>query len=154
MKTIELSRNQVTIVDDEDFDILNQYKWFCSNSGYAMRAPWPTQKPKHLIMHRIILNCPKGLQVDHINGNKLDNRKSNLRIVEEKYNHLNIAKRCTNKSGHKGVDWRPEKQKWRARINLHKKAYSLGHYDNIVDAIEAYNKAAKILYGKYERIEK
>lgn len=151
MSYIQLTRNSFALVDTDDFCTLNVFKWHCSNSGYAVRTPWPLQKPKHLLMHRIIMNCPKGKQVDHINGNRLDNRKSNLRIVDEIYNHFNIAKRKTNKSGYKGVDWRPTRNKWRVRIVANKKSYALGHYSNLEDAIKAYEEGSKKYHGEFAR---
>lgn len=79
MKTIELSDGYLTIVDDEDYEYLNQFNW--QHSNYACRGIRINKKLTVIQMHRVIMNAPKGMVVDHINHNKLDNRRSNLRIV-------------------------------------------------------------------------
>ena len=150
MRKIKLSKNLYALVDNEHYESLSQYKWHVTSGGYAGRTLWKS-KPKYLFMHRLITNCPVGKQVDHINGNRLDNRKSNLRIVDEKFNHINVAKRRTNKSGHKGVDWRKDKKKWRARVQIDKRQYSLGHFTNLSDAVKAYEAASTKLFGEFKR---
>lgn len=76
MKKILLNNNNYAIVDDEDFEFLNKFNWHKSETGYAVRC----EKRKTIRMHRLIVNCPDDMLVDHINGNRLDNRKQNLRI--------------------------------------------------------------------------
>lgn len=88
VKLIPISENRRTIVDDDDFDFLNQFKWSISEKS-CMYYPVAYYKGKQLIMHRVIMNAPRNMVVDHINGNTLDNRKSNLRIVTPHQNHRN-----------------------------------------------------------------
>src|SRR3972149_6021810 len=109
MKKIKLTKDEFALVDDEDFEYLNQFAWQCSPLGYATRR---------IGMHREIIKTPKGMYTDHINGNPLDNRKENLRIVTFSQNMLNRKRYKNNKSGHKGVVWNKDRQKWRVRIDV------------------------------------
>ena len=96
-------------------------------------------------MHREIMNCPKGLEVDHINQNGVDNRRINLRIATATQNRQNTSKQKSNTSGYKGV--MKDKTKWRAMIRDNGRRIHLGMFDNKIDAAIAYNKAA-IKYHK------
>lgn len=102
-------------------------------------------------LHRIILNVPEGKCIDHINGNGLDNRKTNLRIVEQKHNcyHCKPKKNVNSKSLYKGVYRRSDDKAWCAQIMINHKTISLGSYNNELDAARAYNKKAKELFGEY-----
>jgi len=107
---------------------------------------------RHTSIHRILFLMCKGYlpdYIDHINGNKIDNRLINLRECTKQQNHFNIGLTSVNKSGYKGVGWRPNKNKWRARIMINQKEKSLGHFDCKHEAAEAYNKAAKKLFGEF-----
>src|SRR3990167_9459857 len=93
-------------IDHEDAHIGESHAWCLHTGGYA-------QDPKSRYLHRLVTNAPKGLDVDHINGNKLDNRKANLRIVTRSQNLHNRHDRPFH-----GVAWRKDKKKWRARITV------------------------------------
>ena len=97
MRYIKLTQGKRAIVDDEDFVFLSQYGWVFSNTGYAMGNGWDKKlkKSQFFLMHRLITKCPKSKQVDHINHNRLDNRKSNLRICTFFGNAQNRVKRET-----------------------------------------------------------
>jgi hypothetical protein len=151
---IKLTRGLEVIVDDEDFESLNQFKWYSQkgqgNHYYAARC----EKRKTILMHRVLLN-PENFYVDHINGNTLDNRKCNLRIVTNAQNIMN-SKKCDKKvsSKYKGVHWHNQSQKFRVKITLNKKEIHLGYYNNEIDGAKAYNEAALKYHGKYARINK
>lgn len=154
MKLIPLTKNTFAIVDDEDFDLVSQWYWHLSVGGYAARTVDLVGQPKHTIfMHNLITSCPKDKVTDHIDGLRLNNCRSNLRICETYQNHFNIAVRYNNKSGYKGVSWRPSKNKWRVRICVRGKDYSLGHFSNKEDAIKAYREAEIKHFGEYRRIK-
>lgn len=138
MKIIKLSKGMETIVDDEMFDYLNQWKWHLSCKGYASRG---VRKPyKHAIfMHRLINETPKEFQTDHINNNKLDNRKCNLRTVTNTQNHHNMPLQKNNKSGFAGVSWSNERKKWVATIWHNNKPINLGRYLLIEEAVKIRN---------------
>lgn len=131
MKLIKLTQNKYAIVDDEDFEYLSQWKWHFHSTGYAR-----TSNPK-LYMHRLILKLKKGGICDHINRDRLDNRKSNLRIVNPTQNMINTSLRSDNSSGHKGISWSPERKRWQVYITLYKKTISLGRYKDLSSAILA-----------------
>ncbi len=138
MKKIELTKGRFALVDDEDYEWLNQWKWWVSDGeskSYAIRR-FEKNKKSHLIfMHKLILNVPKGMQGDHINGNSLDNQRSNLRICTKDENNRNAKIRKDNKSGYKGVVWDKDNKEWKTRIWFNRKAIYLGRFNNIKEAV-------------------
>ena len=104
MREIQLTKGKVTIVDDEDFERVNKFKWFIFN-GYVVHSIKSDDKWTSQSMHRLILNAPEGKQVDHINSDRLDNRKENLRICNRSENQWNRSKQKNGTSGFKGVSF-------------------------------------------------
>lgn len=156
MKEIILSNGETTLIDDEDYELLNSSKWYFHN-GYARHSEYiggKGYKTKYIYMHRLLLDAPKGKEVDHINGNPLDNRRSNLRLASTSENHINKQRPPKNNtSGHIGVIWFEPKQRWHARIQVNGKSKHLGVFDELNDAIAA-RKAAEILYyGEFATIK-
>ncbi len=100
-------------------------------------------------MHRLILNAPDGIQVDHVNRNRLDNRRSNLRIATDLQNHFNTVKRSHNTTGYKGVSRYHKLDRWYARIALHGKVYYLGIHNSPEEAARAYDAKARELFGEF-----
>ena len=149
MKKIELTQGQYAIVDDEYFDEINQYNWY-SNKGYAVRHVTVSGKRTKQLMHRLITNCPDDMEVDHINHDKLDNQKSNLRVCSTSENQHNQQMRTKAKtSSYKGVCFDKHAGKWRARIGLNNEYKFLGLFENEIDAAIAYNNAAIELFGEF-----
>jgi hypothetical protein len=103
-------------------------------------------------MHRQILGAPPGQQVDHINGDTLDNRRVNLRLATHGQNQHNRGKYRNNKSGYKGVSWDKAAGKWRAQIKFNNKKYNLGRYHDPIEAALAYDAAAIRLHGAFARL--
>ena len=136
------------LYSEEDYDMLCEYNWVISQKGYAVCYTLGTT----VIAHRLITNCPKGFQVDHINGCRLDNRKENLRVVTSKQNNMNRSMRKDNTSGYKGVTYKTRDKKYAAQIKLNGKLISLGYYHTAHDAHLAYEKKAKELFGEYYRL--
>ena len=162
MKTIELTRGQVAIVDDEDYEWLNQWKWFAqytphTRTYYAARnTPKGKGKQTVLIMARVICGLKRGnkREVDHKNHKSLDNRKVNLRICSHQENSCNQfahrfhnGKPCT--SQYQGVSWHKQTKKWRTRIRIHGKSIWLGLFTSEIAAAQRYNQAAQKLFGKF-----
>mgnify|MGYP000993593137 CR=1 FL=1 len=143
--TIQLTQGKYTIVDSDDFDLLNRYNWHFQSRGYACNE-------KLGLLHRFITNCPKGMVVDHINGDNLDNRKENLRICTQTQNTFN-SKGVDNKtSKYKGVYWAKIKTKWKAQIHINKKNTYLGLFDSEIDAAKKYDEIAYSLYGDFAKL--
>jgi len=139
MKKIKLTKNKFTIVDDEDFELLNQFKWFYNNLGYAVRSKKRknSRKSDTIYMHRVINKTPFDFFTDHINQNKLDNRKTNLLAVSGIENGRNRGKPKHNTSGFKGVAWDKSRNKWIAYLRVNYKHIYLGRFLDIDDAIKA-----------------
>jgi len=149
---IPLTKGKSAIVDFEDYErITAMGKWHCCSYGYARitKKIQPHNKRFAIIMHRLITDVNSGVEIDHINGNKIDNRKNNLRYCSRSENVKNVGIRKDNKSGYKGVSWVERDRKWCAYISSNGKRYSLGHYSDPHLAAIAYNNAAKILHGEF-----
>ena len=154
-KEIQLTQGKVAIVDDEDFERINQWKWYYGG-GYAGRNKKRTKGiPRGLSLHCFIMGKPSdGLEVDHIDGNKLNNQKSNLRIATRSQNAMNVGITKRNKSGYKGVSWHKCSNKWEVRIRINGKKLHLGLFINKEDAAKAYNDAAKLHHGEFANLNK
>lgn len=154
-KKISLTKGRYTLVDNEDFDYVNQWKWSLRQTGrqeYAVRIDYSLKPPICIRMHRLLAKAPKNMMVDHINGDPLDNRKANLRICTNTQNLWNSKGRAyKSRSGYKGVDFSHSNQKWRARIKVYKKEIYLGCYDKKEEAARAYDRAARSFFREFSR---
>lgn len=153
MKVIELTHGKVAIVDDEDFDTIAQYRWHYAVCGYAMRntpmVNWVRGKMSY--MHREIIKPPEGFEVDHINGNRLDNRRSNLRIATRQQNNWNRGANKNSLTGVKGVSMDRATGRFYARIGLNHKTIRLGCFDDVETAKAAYRAAEIKIAGEFVR---
>lgn len=146
-KPITITRGQVALVDDEDYVWLSQWKWQAipgkSGTMYAKRRGNVRKgdKAQTVLMHRVILNSPLGFDVDHINGNGLDNRRSNLRVVTTSQNLANRRRFKNNRSGYKGVVKNGDK--WAMKFSL--------EFDTPEEAAEAYDRVARLFFGASAR---
>ena len=141
MKKIKLTQGKYALVDDKDFDLVKKFKWHLSWTGYAVRT---INHDKKLFMHQLILGTKKDFVNDHINRNRLDNRRKNLRLVTRSVNVYNSKSRH-NKSGYKGVVLLPH-GKWMSQV-AHK---YLGVFNNPETAAKVYKHAAVKYYGVTE----
>lgn len=158
MKKIKLTQNQYALVDEEDFDFINQFRWqaiYKPNSNYFIATKADKRingKQRHTYMHRLIMNAPTGLDIDHINHDGLDNRKCNLRLCTKKENRMNIKKK-ESRWGYKGIDFRDSnKNKWIAQIKFNKKSIYIGCYPDKISAAKAYDEKAKELFGEFAHL--
>lgn len=150
MKEIILINNKgIAFVDDEDYEKVKNIKWYYDR-GYAIKSIRNSNcKIKYL--HRFILNAiDSNIHVDHINGNKLDDQKTNLRLVNNQQNHFNSKLAKNNKCGYKGV--RFIGKKYRTSIMYNYKNIHIGMFDDIIEAAKAYDKKALELFGKYANL--
>ena len=150
MKKIKLKNGILVKIDDDDFEYISKYKW-CSNGLYACRANY-TNKKTVLLMHTVILGkSPKGKCIDHINGNRFDNRKCNLRFVTHSQNSMNRVRNINsnNKSGYRGVHWSKKMKQWRASIGYKNKTIYIGVFRTPELAFEAYCKASQKYHKEF-----
>jgi len=154
MKTIELTRGLVAIVDDEDYERLSAWKWHAvtdyRGESYACRhAKKGEPGPRYVLMHRMI--CQTDKDVDHRNGDGLDNRRENLRPATRSQNIANSRPSSSSKSGLKGVDWHRQRGKWRAQITVLGRHQYLGLFATALEAAAAYDRAAVEAFGEFAR---
>ena len=147
--TITYPNKMSMLVDPCDVELATRYSWCRHCSGYAWRSTKDHENRTHIFFHRELLNPSPGEQVDHINGNKLDNRRSNLRICSHGENQMNSKLQKNNTTGFKGVRPHNVSGKFNARIGVGKKRKSLGYYNTAEEAHAAYCKAAKELHGEF-----
>jgi hypothetical protein len=160
MKEIQLTQGRVAIVDDEDYDIVNKYNWWAVQGGdihkvyYAQK--WLCRVKgvkKYEMLHNFIAGRPGyKLFIDHINGDGLDNRKENLRIVTNRQNGHNNSGQSNRLGRYKGVYLNRTGKKFVARITVDYKQLCLGSYQNETDAAIAYNNAAIKYFGEFARL--
>lgn len=151
MKTIKLTKGKETIVDDDIYELIKDQKWHCATNGYAIRnLPREyRQLQKKIRLHQLVMCFPNSI-IDHINGNKLDNRRCNLRLCNESTNGANSIIPKNNTTGYKGVSINPCGT-FRARVDKNGQGYYLGTFSNVIDAAKAYDKKAKELFGKFAK---
>lgn len=135
------SKNEEFYFDLEDYDLIKDYYWYVNDNGYAI-TPKDANTNKRIRMHRLIMDAPDGVQVDHIKHNKLDNRKKYLRLVTSQQNQM-------NRRNVKGVYWNKDCNKWNSKIGYNGKSIDLGLYENKDDAIKARKEAEEHYFGKY-----
>lgn len=141
------------VVDEADADLVaSAGNWF-ENFGYVSRTIYLDGKPYQQRVHRLIMGLKPydKRTVDHINGNKLDNRRSNLRICSQGQNNRNTPKKSNNKSGLKGVSWKAANNKWCAQIKCDRVIH-IGLFKDKVEAAYAYDQFAIQLHGNYARL--
>lgn len=144
---------QEVLVDYNNVYLLEKYTWSINSEGYivAWKPKEFNQKREKLFLHRLIMQCPKNMEVDHINGNKLDNRRSNLRIVTH---HQNLMNRSVTKNNHLGVKGiRKMGNKYQARIGINKKNICLGTFSTLQEAIEIHTQAINKYHKEFGRIK-
>ena len=151
---VALSNGLYAFVDVCDIPKVEGHRWYALRSRKTFYAK-ASVKSEHgkvgtIYMHRLISDAQRGMEVDHINMDGLDNRRENLRICTPSQNRCNIGLTKANTSGVKGVD--RHKGKWRARIQVKGKKIELGSFDSIEDAASAYMAAAGEVHGEFSRL--
>jgi hypothetical protein len=155
MKLIPLTRGMHALVDDVDYDYLMQWKWTYLSTGYAYRQYTVGKKSngkqqlKTILMHRLLTGTPKGIDTDHINGNRLDNRRHNLRTCTRSQNNANslVVRGTTSKL--KGVYLEKRTGRWTSQISVGGRKISLGAYATEEAAHEAYKAASVVYFGAF-----
>jgi len=151
MAEITLTRGAVAIVDDADLELVGSRKWYANGRAgrlYAVRFEPVAGKMRMLYMHRVIMGAETGVTVDHINGDRLDNRRSNLRLATQSQNCANRRK-IISKSGYKGIGFNSWKQKFYARVVREGHTTHLGYHDTAEEAARAYDRGARLVHGAF-----
>lgn len=151
-KELPLSRGEVCLVDADDYEYLSSRKWYTGKNGYAagVRKSEDGGNGHTILMHRLIAKADSNQQVDHINGNRLDNRKSNLRIATLQQNNFNRPAQ-NPKSGFKGVYFDKPRGNYKPYISVNQKRTTLGVFASAKDAALVYDAAARLLHGEFAR---
>lgn len=160
MKLLHFSNGKHAIIDDEDYDLVNGFTWTYAKSyeskwtikEYAFRSTSRKggQKRKRIYLHRMLIDAPAGIQVDHVNGNGLDCQRHNIRLATPSQNQGNQKVSLRPKySKYKGVTWYKDIKKWGASIKDKGKQKHLGLFTNEVLAARAYDEAAKRVFGHF-----
>lgn len=157
---VTLTKGYEAVIDAKDAEYISQWNWSAAikirgegmiSSVYAIRCQSVDSKRKTVCMHRDLINPSEHLQVDHIDGNGLNNRRSNLRTATNSENQKNRGPSRANRSGMKGVSWHAGIKKWQASIKVDGKDKYLGVFENLEDAHKAYCDASKKFHGQFAR---
>lgn len=156
MKKIPLTQGYVSLVDDEDFERLSAFKWYAHKEDkivYAWRYAGGGRAHRRIVkMHREIMNAPDGVEIDHENGDGLDNQKENLRSATHRQNLCNRRKQSGTSSQFKGVSWYAAGKKWSAYIKTNQSKLHLGYFSDETAAARAYDAAAEKHFGPFARL--
>jgi len=150
MKEIPLTQNKFALIDDEDYEKVSDLVWHFTDKGYA-RAHDPVSG-RSVLMHRVIMNTPTGMETDHVNGNRIDNRKENLRVCTSSENRINSHKRNNCSSTYKGVNWDKFHKQWVAKLKVDGKQRLIGYFNEEYQAAMAYDIWARELHGEFARL--
>ncbi len=147
MKIVTTTKGFEVKVDDEDFEKVSKFKWHLHNRGYAQNRHGPG------LMHRFIMNAKREDEVDHINGDRLDNQKQNLRCCSHQSNMFNSSKHKNGTtSKFKGVYLQKGRRNYGAAIKVNYRTVYLGSFNNETDATKAYDKSAEHNFGKFAKL--
>lgn len=152
-REVQLTQRMVALVDDADFEtVMDAGRWHAHRAGrlfYARRNTWQDGRSITVRLHTFLTGWPL---VDHINGDGLDNRRSNLRAATAQENARNRGRRTTSVSGYKGVSWHKASARWQASIGVGDRRWKhLGYFSDSADAARAYDAAAINIFGPYAR---
>jgi len=154
MREITLANNRgVALVDDDDYSLLCSMRWHIWSQPSTNRTQYARSKVdrKSVFMHRFIMRPTESQEVDHINGNGLDNRRINLRLCRHGENQANRRPSRTSTSKYLGVHWDKRRKCWRARLTKNARCHSVGSFETEREAAVAYDVAAKLMHGEFAR---
>jgi len=154
MAEIPLTQNKTAIIDDCDLIEIGKHKWCAGcydGKWYAVRGTYNNGVKRNVFMHRQLTSAIKGQQVDHKDGNGLNNSRDNLRFSTQQQNVFNQRPTGKGTSKYKGVSWDKSSNSWYSAIKFNGKSRNLGHYKNETDAAIAYDSAAIKFFGEFAR---
>jgi hypothetical protein len=150
MATVPLTNGGLASVSDADADLVGRYRWYSVRRKSTNYAETSVGRER-ILMHRLLMGAGHGEVVDHVNGNGLDNRRENMRLCHQRDNARNRRGSKSSRSGVKGVSWRTDISRWRARIMVSRREIALGVFDSREEAIAAYNTAARAHFGQFAK---
>lgn len=140
-----------TYLDDEDYHRAKDFHWHKTKNGYVAGTVLEDGVRKRVYLHRWLMNAQPGQLVDHIDGNPLNNRRRNLRLVTRSQNQANRRRNANSRSRYKGVTWHKHKKKWLARIQVEGRRITIGYFDTPLLAAHMYDAFARSHFGEYAR---
>lgn len=155
--SIPLTQGKFALIDEEDAPLISRFKW-CARRAigrdtyYAVRSTYSGNTHKTVLMHRVILDAPDGTEGDHIDGDGLNNTRTNLRLSTTAQNHCNARRRSNNTSGYKGVSWDKSRGLWAAEARMNGRRIRCGRFATAEEAARAYDRAAMQLQGEFARL--
>jgi len=150
-KALRLHKGASTTLDDADYDRAKAFHWHKTTNGYVAGYV-VEQGGRRVYLHRWLLDAQPGQFVDHIDGNKLNNRRSNLRLVTRSQNQANRRHNRTSRSRYKGVTWHKRRKRWMARIQVRGRRITIGYFNDPLQAAYEYDAFARNYFGEYARI--
>lgn len=154
MKEIPLSQGMVALVSNEDYERVARFKWTLKRNGnrcYAYRRDY-SNGGRHIPLHRFILDAPPEMEVDHINGDGLDNRRENIRLCTHSENSRNTNRASNNTSGYKGVSRDHRDGRWDSYITLNQRRIHIGRFGTAIEAARAYDAKAREIFGEFAKL--
>lgn len=156
MRKIKLTQGKFALIDEIDFELVSQFKWYYfkrkdRKNEYALTSIIKDGKRTTIRLHCLIMNSPKNILIDHKNGNGLDNRRENLRLASNQQNQQNSQISKANKTGFKGVSIHPS-GKYQSSIRANNKDIYLGLFADPKEAAQVYDNAAKKYFGEFAKL--
>jgi hypothetical protein len=153
--TIPLTQGQMTVIDATDYPLISGHNWWAQKVDGGFYAVTKIRQPdgrrRAVQMQRLLMGDPPGLNVDHRNRDTLDNRRANLRVATDSQNKANTPRYRNNRSGFKGVYWKPRHRQWEVQIRHHGRCHFLGYFRTAEEAARAYDAGARELHGAFAR---
>jgi hypothetical protein len=140
----------ISMIDSVDYKRVKPFRWFVCSGGYIRSTSLNCKET--IFLHKLIMSFPEGMVVDHINGLKIDNRSTNLRICRQSQNCFNRSKSINKSSSHKGVYFHAANKKFMAAIGKGYRKLHIGSFENEIDAAMAYNEKAIELFGEFAKL--
>jgi hypothetical protein len=149
---LDLGNGGQTQIEEVDTELVAGYGWYRTPNGYVGAMVRVDGKRKLLLLHRLIMGEPQGAHVDHLNGDKLDNRRSNLRVASYQQNQANRRRPGKrNSSGHRGVSYCPHlsaAKPWRVQLMANRKQLHIGMFPTVEEAVAARKAAERLHFGE------